>query len=59
MCTGVDKFLGPKIWPILPNDIKNIECSKYFKPRIRLWKQQACCSFKIYVAGTGFVEVSC
>ena len=31
------KFLGPKIWEILPYEIKELECSKAFKKAIKQW----------------------
>ena len=35
-------FLGPKIWSILPNDIKMITSLIDFKKKIRTWKLEKC-----------------
>ena len=35
-------FLGPKIWSILPNDIKMITSLIDFKKKIRSWKPEKC-----------------
>ena len=51
--------LGPKIWSILPNDIKLCTNLIDFKKKIRSWKPIKCpCRLcKIYVQGVGFVDV--
>ena len=52
-------FLGPKIWSILPNDIKMTTSLLDFKKKIRSWKPEKCpCHLcKIYIQGVGYVEV--
>ena len=50
-------FLGPKIWDILPNEIKNSETLHQFKAKIKSWIPIDCpCRLcKIYVAQVGFI----
>ena len=59
---GVDtlSFLGPKIWALVPNGMKEAKNLQEFKRRIRLWKPTKCpCRLcKTYVAGVGFVDVA-
>lgn len=58
---GLDtlSMLGPKIWDIIPKEIKNIHNLYEFKKQIRMWKPVKCpCRLcKTYVAGVGFVNV--
>ena len=51
--------LGPKIWSILPNDIKLSTGLVEFKKKIRSWKPVKCpCRLcKVYVTGVGFVDI--
>ena len=51
-------FLGPKIWFMLPNDIKDSVSLVDFKKKIKMWKPLDCpCRIcKVYVAGVGFVS---
>ena len=35
-------FLGPKIWDILPEKLKDIENLKHFKKEIKTWKSDNC-----------------
>ena len=51
--------LGPKIWSIVPNDMKYFSLSKFTK-KIRKWKPIKCpCRIcKTYVRGLGFVTIS-
>ena len=35
-------FLGPKIWDILPEKLKNIETLEVFKKEIKIWKPDNC-----------------
>ena len=51
--------LGPKIWSIIPNDMKKFSLSK-FTNKIRKWKPDKCpCRIcKIYVKDIGFVNIS-
>ena len=36
------RFLGPKIWESLPNDLKNKESADSFKTAIKRWKPESC-----------------
>ena len=51
--------LGPKIWEIVPNDMKKFSLSKFTK-KIRKWKPYKCpCRIcKTYVHGLGFVTIA-
>ena len=51
--------LGPKIWSIVPNDMKKFSLSKFTK-KIRMWKPVKCpCRIcKTYVHDLGFVTIS-
>ena len=51
--------LGPKIWSLIPDDIKKFSLSKFTK-KIRLWKPDKCpCRLcKTYIKGVGFVKIS-
>ena len=51
--------IGPKIWSIVPNDIKQFSLSK-FRKKIRMWKPDKCpCRIcKTYIHGLGFVSIS-
>ena len=50
--------IGPKIWSIVPNDMKNFSLS-IFSKRIRRWKPEKCpCRLcKTFIQGVGFVDV--
>ena len=50
--------LGPRIWSIIPKDIKKLPLLKFTK-QIRKWKPEKClCRMcKTYVKGLGFVTV--
>ena len=50
-------FLGPKIWNILPDRMKNATSLEAFKIQIKKWKPQNCpCRFcRVYVQNVGFV----
>ena len=50
-------FLGPKIWNILPDRLKNVNSIEVFKMQIKKWKPDNClCQLcKIYVQNAGFV----
>ena len=51
------RFLGPKIWDIIPDNIKNCQSLHEFKSLIKLWKPENCpCRLcKKYVASVGFI----
>ena len=57
--TDTLSFLGPKIWGILPNDIKTTSSLIDLKKKIRLWKPKKCpCRLcKRYIQGVGYIEV--
>ena len=50
-------FLGPKIWNILPDRLKNATSLEAFKIQIKKWKPQNCpCRLcRVYVQNVGFV----
>ena len=51
-------YLGPKIWNIIPNEIKYSATLIVSKQKIRRWKPDKCpCKLcKTYVAGVGFID---
>ena len=51
------KFLGPKIWSMVPQNIKNCKSLHEFKKLIKVWKFKTCCCrmCKKYVANIGFI----
>ena len=50
-------FLGPKIWNILPDRLKNVNSIEAFKMQIKKWKPENCpCRLcKVYVQNVDFV----
>ena len=52
-------FMGPKIWSLIPDDLKEIESLDEFKRKIKFWKPDNCpCRIcKTYVSGLGFVNI--
>ena len=50
---------GPKIWSILPLQLKKLPTLKKFKPAIRQWTPDKCpCRIcKFYLSGVGFINV--
>ena len=50
-------FRGPKIWEIVPNDIKNSISLNHFKEQIKKWKPIGCtCRLcKTYIHNLGFI----
>ena len=58
--TETISFLGPKIWSILPNEIKESESLIEFKNKIKKWKPKECpCRLcKTYISGVGFITVA-
>ena len=50
-------YLGPKIWDILPEKLKNIENLEHFKKSIKTWKLDNCpCRLcKVYIESVGFL----
>ena len=51
--------LGPKIWKIVPDEIKNVSSLLVFKSRIKTWNTDNCpCRLcKSFFKGLGFIEV--
>ena len=51
------KFLGPKIWESLPNNLKNKESIESFKMAIKGWKPESCpCRLcKTYLQNIGYL----
>ena len=51
------KFLGPKMWTMVPQNIKNCKSLQEFKRLIKVWKPEVCpCRMcKMYVANIGFI----
>ena len=51
-------YLGPKIWSIVPNNIKTLPSLKSFKQNIRKWKPDNCpCKLcKTFIAGVGYID---
>ena len=51
-------YLGPKIWQLLPEDIKNANNLEEFKNKIKIWRPRGCpCRLcKTYIAGVGFMN---
>ena len=51
--------LGPKIWEIVPDDMKKFSLSKFTK-KIRKWKPIDCpCRLcKTYIQGVGFLTIA-
>ena len=55
--TETDSFLAPKIWDILPKDIKDSESLDIFKKKIKKWipSEYICRLCKTYVLQVGFI----
>ena len=51
------RILGPKIWDLLPNEMKLVENINSFKEKIKKWKVVNCpCRLcKVYVRGVGYL----
>ena len=51
------RYLGPKIWELVPNNIKYSNSLSKFKKLIKSWKPEACpCRLcKTYIAQVGFI----
>ena len=58
---GIDTlyYLGPKIWLIIPDNIKSTCNITIFKKIIKMWKPTKCpCRLcKIYIQGVGYVQI--
>ena len=51
-------FLGPKIWQLVPVEMKKIESLEKFKKKIRKWvpKNCPCRLCKTYISNVGFIN---
>ena len=51
-------YLGPRIWAIIPDDIKKIPTLTLFKTKIKQWNPDNCpCKLcKTYVAAVGYID---
>ena len=51
-------FLGPKIWDLVPSDIKLSQSLSIFKRKIKKWVplQCPCRFFKVYLQHVGFIQ---
>ena len=51
-------FLGPKIWAIIPKDLKSLTDLKEFKKKIKQWIPSTCpCrNCRTYIQGLGFID---
>ena len=52
-------FIGPKMWELLPSNIKDSENLNIFKSNIKSWKPENCpCRLcRLYIADIGFIEL--
>ena len=52
--------LGPKIWSIIPDEIRESALLGTFRQKIKLWKPNSCpCRIcKKYIANVGFINLS-
>ena len=52
------RFLGPKIWSIIPSNFTELKSLNEFKHSIKNWKPYQCpCRLcKIYISGIGFIS---
>ena len=50
-------FLGPIIWDLLPNELKDIESLAAFKKAIKKWSPEKypCRLCKVYINNVGFI----
>ena len=54
------RFMGPKIWGIIPNSIKKASSLSIFKNKIKNWVPEDC-PFRLcedYVQGAGYVCIT-
>ena len=52
-------FLGPKIWELLPSNIKDSQNLNIFKSNIISWRPEnfSCRLCRLYIAEIGFIEL--
>ena len=50
-------YLGPKIWELVPEELRQLDDLKEFKEKIKHWKPTSCpCrNCRIYIDGVGFI----
>ena len=54
--TEPSRFMAPKIWLAVPQELKNFQSIYSFKKRIRKWKPNCPCQLcKTYVQHVGFI----
>ena len=53
-------YLDPKIWSIIPDEIREFSSVETFRQKTKLWKPNSCpCRiYKKYIANSGFVNLS-
>ena len=53
------RYLGPKIWDIIPKEFKDLKTLQKFKSAIKTWTPLKCpCRLcKVYIQGIGFINV--
>ena len=53
-------FFGPKIWYIIPKEIRDSENLEHFKNKIKKWIPDKCpCHIcRNYIQNVGFIDVS-
>ena len=53
-------YIGPKIWSIISDEIRESASLETFRQKIKLWKPDSCpCRIcKKYIANVGFVNIS-
>ena len=51
-------YLGPKIWNLVPSDIRDCTTEQMFRQKIKNWKPDRCiCRLcKIYIRNLGFID---
>ena len=51
-------YLAPKIWELVPSELKDLDELKEFKKKIKHWRTTSCpCrNCKVYIQGVGFIE---
>ena len=51
-------YLGPKIWDLVPSDIRDRITEQIFRQKIKKWKpdRYPCRLCKIYIPNLGFID---
>ena len=57
--TDIISTLGPKLWKLIPDKIRNASTLSAFKAKSKFWtiNNCSCRLYKIFVKDLGFVEV--